>query len=158
MIIKEIRRSQIVKSNEVYRLLSNSQPIRNVTVIGDNVSAPVSWVPSKKLKEELWEKYEDNDNWKIFIGNDDNEMVATATLVIEDSLDSKKIGHITNVVVSNQRRNQGVGKQLIKYVVNAAKANGCGDVFLTCSNDKIPFYIKCGFGVREHCMGYGDND
>ena len=90
MKINEIRRSQIVRSTEIYRLLSDSRPSNQVTVIGDNTPIAVSWLPAESLRKDLWKRYEENNNWKIFVGNDEGVTVATATLIIEDSLDSKK--------------------------------------------------------------------
>ena len=47
---------------------------------------------------------------------------------------------------------KGVGKTIIDSLVEIAKEEGCYKVILNCSNENVPFYIKCGFKLTENEM------
>jgi N-acetylglutamate synthase-like GNAT family acetyltransferase len=144
-MIREVLRSDIVHKSDIYSLLSQS----------DNKSSSsvrLFWRPTNKLRKELWDSYEKNNSWKIYGAFVDGVIVGIATLLIEPSLDSMNTGHITNVSVKPHHRGTGIGKDVIKYTVERAKKLGCKEVFVTCSNSNVPFYIKCDFSLHEQCM------
>ena len=58
----------------------------------------------------------------------------------------KFVLHIEDVVVDKNCRNMGIGKQLISTLVDRAKKYRQDyKVVLSCKEDKVGFYEKCGF-------------
>jgi ribosomal protein S18 acetylase RimI-like enzyme len=58
-------------------------------------------------------------------------------------------------VLPEYRRN-GIGEQLVRHYVQAARERGRKGVILTCKQEKIHFYEKCGFcchGVADSSHG-----
>jgi glucosamine-phosphate N-acetyltransferase len=70
----------------------------------------------------------------------------TATLLYETKLihGCKQVGHIEDVVVSPNYRDQGIGKHLINILTQMASTT-CYKVILDCKEELIPFYEKCHF-------------
>ncbi|MCL7048535.1 hypothetical protein MKW94_016194 [Papaver nudicaule] len=62
----------------------------------------------------------------------------------------KKHGIISNVIVAESARQQGVGSNMLKFILEYAKGNGVTEVFLYVHRDNYPaleLYRKMGFGV-----------
>lgn len=58
--------------------------------------------------------------------------------------------------VLSEYRRRGIGEQLVRRYVQAARERGRKGVILTCKKEKIHFYEKCGFenhGVADSCHG-----
>jgi dTDP-4-amino-4,6-dideoxygalactose transaminase len=72
-----------------------------------------------------------------------NTLVATAKLAIEDKI-YRKLGHIEDVVVNPQYRQQGFGTKIVKYVTQIAKQQQCYKIVLNCKNGLQNFYENCG--------------
>ena len=84
---------------------------------------------------------------KVFVIKDGTKIVATASIFIEEKFIHKlsSVGHIEDVVVDVNSRNEGLGKQLIDYCIAYAKGNNCYKIILDCATKNIKFYEKCGF-------------
>ena len=82
------------------------------------------------------------------------KIVGCATLLVEDKIihDGGRVGHIEDVTVDQNHRDQGIGKQLIEHCVRIAKERGCYKVILDCDEKNIKFYEKCGFKTHGVCM------
>ncbi len=76
-----------------------------------------------------------------------NQIVAIGTIIIESKLihGLGKVAHIEDIVTDSKFRSQGLGAQLINYLVGKAREAGCYKVILDCSEHNIGFYSKCGF-------------
>ena len=70
----------------------------------------------------------------------------TATILYETKLihGCKKVGHIEDVVVSPNYRDQGIAKRLISILTQQA-SESCYKVILDCTEELVPFYEKCHF-------------
>jgi len=79
------------------------------------------------------------ENGRIFIHG-------TATLLYETKLiqGGKKVGHIEDIVVSPNYRDQGIAKRLISILTQMASET-CYKVILDCPKELVPFYEKCHF-------------
>lgn len=53
--------------------------------------------------------------------------------------------HIDDLVIDENQRNSGIGKQLLDFAVNEAKNRQMNFVFLDARKEAIPFYEKNGF-------------
>ena len=56
-----------------------------------------------------------------------------------------RIGLISSMYTDKAYRHQGIAKRLLSLVVDAARAQGCGTVWVTASDMGVPFYGSCGF-------------
>lgn len=97
-----------------------------------------------------------NDSHRIYVMLDKNEPIGLGTLLIERKLirGISKVGHIEDIVISKNYRNQGLGKKMIDFLVQSAKEDGCYKVLLNCAAYNIGFYEKCGFKHKNVEMSY----
>ena len=56
-----------------------------------------------------------------------------------------RIGLISSMYTDKAYRHQGVARRLLSLVTEAARARGCGTVWVTASDMGVPFYASCGF-------------
>ena len=84
---------------------------------------------------------------QIYGGLLNNRVVGIATLILEHKFihDGGIVGHIEDVIVYSEYRNQDIGSKLIKYVIAEAKRVGAYKVILDCDLDVSKFYEKLGF-------------
>lgn len=77
-------------------------------------------------------------------------IVGTASLFIEPKFihSNGTVGHIEDVVVSEQHRGKNLGKALIDVLKDTAKNNGCYKTILDCAESRVLFYQKCGMEVK----------
>ena len=87
----------------------------------------------------------------IFVAEKDNVVVGTAKLLIEQKFIHKlaKYGFIEDVIVKEEHRNAGIGKMLVKYIVDYCKENRFHKITLTCNTSLIKFYEKNNFEVYD---------
>ena len=66
-------------------------------------------------------------NHNIYVLEVNNKIVACATFLIEQKLlrGISKVLHIEDVVVDESCRGKGVGKDIVKLLINIAENNGC---------------------------------
>ena len=63
-----------------------------------------------------------------------------------------RIGLISSMYTHRDYRHQGIAKRLLAMVTDAAKAQGCGAVWVTASDMGVPFYGSCGFTHNGNFM------
>jgi glucosamine-phosphate N-acetyltransferase len=92
-----------------------------------------------------------NDNHQIIVIEDDNKIIASGTLLIENKIihGISKVGHIEDIVVDKNIRGLGLGKKIINYLTELANKNNCYKVILNCKESNCGFYEKCGFEKKE---------
>jgi len=92
-----------------------------------------------------------NYNHRIIIIEKDNKIIASGTLFIETKIihGISKVGHIEDIVVDENTRGLGLGKELISYLYNLAYLEGCYKAILNCKESNCGFYEKCGFEKKE---------
>ena len=95
-----------------------------------------------------------SENHKIIIIINNNKIIATGTLLIENKIihSISKVGHIEDIVVDSNSKGLGIGKQIVTYLTNLAKENNCYKVILNCNDHNIGFYQKCGYQKKETQM------
>lgn len=93
-------------------------------------------------------------NHNIYVIEHDNIIIATITLLIEEKIihEFGKVGHIEDVVIHENYRNRGIGKQMVTFATKLAKDEGCYKVILNCSNKNVVFYENCGYEKKEYEM------
>ena len=65
-----------------------------------------------------------------------------------------KMGLLSSMFTSKEYRRQGIAKELLSRVVNAAKEYGCGTVQITASDMGILLYTDFGFEKNGNFMQY----
>lgn len=93
--------------------------------------------------------YFDNTSSDIYVIKEfgKSTVIGTGSILIEQKFIHSfgRVGHIEDIVISNDYRGQGLGKILIKYLIDLARKNTCYKVILNCSEENTKFYEKCGF-------------
>jgi N-acetylglutamate synthase-like GNAT family acetyltransferase len=92
--------------------------------------------------------------------NDDNRIVATATLIMEKKLRYKNLCcHIEDVGVHPDYRGLGYGAEIVGYCKKVGLSNQCYKIKLNCDDKLVGFYTKLGFEVNgKHMFIKGDNN
>ena len=87
----------------------------------------------------------------IFVIEIDNKLVASGKLLIEQKFihNLAKYGYIEDIIVSKENRNNGLGKKIVKYIVDYCKENKFYKITLTCDEKLINFYKKNNFEVYQ---------
>ena len=65
---------------------------------------------------------------------------------------TRKSGIIEDVVVKENQRGKGIGKLLVKNLIEKAKKNNCDKIILSSSEKNHKFYEKLGFQKNEFEM------
>ena len=65
-----------------------------------------------------------------------------------------RIGLISSMYTDKDYRRQGIAKRLLTLVVDAAREQGCGTVWVTASDMGVPFYGSNGFIHNGNFMQY----
>ena len=65
---------------------------------------------------------------------------------------NRKSGIIEDVVVKENQRGKGIGKLLVKNLIEKAKKNDCDKIILSSSEKNLKFYQKLGFQKNEFEM------
>ncbi len=102
----------------------------------------------------------DNDpNHIIHVAIDDNKIVGSTTLLIEQKFihEGGLVGHIEDVVVRKDYEGKGVGMKLIRSLLACAKEKNCYKTILDCKDDVKAFYEKIGFHEESNGMRYDHN-
>lgn len=86
-------------------------------------------------------------NGKIIIALHKNKIIGTGTLFIQSKLShsGKNIGQIEDVVVDNNYRSLGIGKNIIKNLIIESKNFNCYKIILSCNDELQKYYEKLGF-------------
>ena len=111
-----------------------------------------------KAKEVL-EKIKQNPNHRIHVAIDDNKVVGTTTLLIEQKFihQGGLVGHIEDVVIRKDYEGTGIGIKLVLSLLEYAKNKQCYKTILDCNDNVKPFYEKIGFKYESNCMRYNHN-
>lgn len=101
-----------------------------------------------RFKEIYKLKLQDINSYYIIAIEDDN-IVGVLTSELQEKLHRERLQlFIEDLIVAEQRRNNGIGKALIENAVNYAKEKNCEVVELTSYKDNIKahkFYENNGF-------------
>jgi len=109
--------------------------------------------------KEILKKIINDPNHIIHVAIDDNKIVGSATLLIEQKFihEGGLIGHIEDVVVRKDYEGKGTGMKLVRALLACAKEKNCYKTILDCKDDVKPFYKKIGFHEESNGMRYDHN-
>jgi glucosamine-phosphate N-acetyltransferase len=88
-----------------------------------------------------------NENKFTYVIEKNNKIIAIGTLLIEEKLIHSfgKVGHIEDIIVDIEYREQKLGSEIINFLKNKAKEIGCYKIILNCNTKYRFFYEKNGF-------------
>ena len=113
----------------------------------------------KNKANEILKKIKQNSNHIIHVAVDDNKIVGSTTLFIEQKFihDGGFVGHIEDVVVRKDYEGKGIGIKLVMSMLERAKEKNCYKTILDCKDDVKQFYEKIGFKRESNGMRYNHN-
>ena len=113
----------------------------------------------KNKAKEILKKIKQNTDHIIHVAIDDEKIVGSTTLFIEQKFihDGGYVGHIEDVVVRKDYERKGIGIKLITSVLERAKEKNCYKTILDCKDDVKQFYERIGFKRESNCMRYDHN-
>ena len=95
-------------------------------------------------------------NHKIFVIEFNNIIIASITLLIEYKFihNMRNVGHIEDIVVRKEYRNNGYSRMLIEYCIEYCKNNNCYKILLNCDKKLQKYYEKFNFKNKNIEMSY----
>lgn len=88
-----------------------------------------------------------NDSHMIIVIEHENQIIGSGTILIEEKLIRSygRVSHIEDIVIDNEYRNYGLGKELLNTLIDISKDKGCYKCILDCKDELEDFYKKCNF-------------
>ena len=113
----------------------------------------------KNKAKEILKKIKQNQNHIIHVAIDDNKIIGSTTLFIEQKFihDGGLVGHIEDVVVRKDYEGKGIGIKLVTSMLERAKEKNCYKTILDCKDDVKQFYERIGFKRESNGMRYDHN-
>ena len=113
----------------------------------------------KNKAREILKQIKQNPNHIIHVAIDNNEIVGSTTLLIEQKFihDGGFVGHIEDVVVRKEYEGKGIGIKLVMSMLECAKEKNCYKTILDCKDDVKEFYERIGFKNESNGMRYDHN-
>jgi len=113
----------------------------------------------KNIAKEILKKIKQNPNHIIHVAEDDNKIVGSTTLLVEQKFihDGGLVGHIEDVVVRKDYEGKGIGIKLVMSMLERAKEKNCYKTILDCKDDVKQFYERIGFKHESNGMRYDHN-
>jgi len=110
----------------------------------------------KNKAKEILKKIKQNQNHIIHVAIDDNKIIGSTTLFIEQKFihDGGLVGHIEDVVVRKDYEGKGIGIKLVMSLLEYAKEKNCYKTILDCKDDVKQFYERIGFKRESNGMRY----
>lgn len=97
------------------------------------------FVIEQKVPEDMeWDEF-DEIAWHAIV-TADNQTIGTGRLIMND-----RIAKIGRMAVQSSRRNQGIGKSILKSLIRTAKEKGAQECILHAQTHAIAFYGKEDF-------------
>jgi predicted GNAT family N-acyltransferase len=97
------------------------------------------FIHEQKVPEDMeWDEF-DVTAWHA-IATENNQTVGTGRLIING-----RIAKIGRMAVQSARRNQGIGKSILKALIKSAKEKGAQECILHAQTHALAFYAKEDF-------------
>ena len=106
---------------------------------------------SRTFDNPVNNNYLNDPNSITFVMSDNKAILGVASLHIIEKL-TRKLGLIEDVAVSKNNRGLGIGKKLVKKLIQTGKEKKCDKIVLSSSEKNSEFYEKMGFQKKELSM------
>lgn len=111
---------------------------------------------TKKQFETQFSLVTRSGNYRIVVAYDPGEdrIIGTGTLFVEQKFirGCARKGHIEDVVVLEEKRGLGIGKEIVRTLMDISKSIGCYKTALVCDPKNVEFYKRCGLTEKEREM------
>ena len=83
-------------------------------------------------------------NGNIIVALHKKQIIGTGTLFLQPKLShgGKNIGQIEDIVIDDNYRSLGIGKKIIKKLIEESKKFNCYKIILSCNEDLEKYYEK----------------
>ncbi|KAJ7621259.1 acyl-CoA N-acyltransferase [Roridomyces roridus] len=90
----------------------------------------------------------------VIVDKKTDKIVGAGSLFVERKFlhGLSSVGHIEDIAVDKQQQGKKLGLRIIQALTHISESGGCYKTILNCSDDNIPFYVKCGFQRKENEM------
>lgn len=105
----------------------------------------------------IWDEINKYPYYKIFVAEDDFNIIGTCSLIIIDNLGHRgaKLAVAENMIINPAYRGQGAGTQIMRFIMDQARAMKCYKLMLSSNKKRIRahnFYEQLGF--EQHGISY----
>ena len=102
------------------------------------------------ISEQQFNQIFDTMQSEVWVFEENDEIVASATLLLEQKFihSGGIVGHLEDVVVSQNYRGHSLGQKIVSEIVKIAKEKGCYKIIADCKENLLGFYAKTGFEKR----------
>lgn len=105
----------------------------------------------------IWNKINQYPYYKIFVIEDREIVIGTCSLIIIDNLGHQgaKLAVAENMIINQEFRGQGIGKQLMQFIMARAKEETCYKLMLSSNKKRTlahKFYEQLGF--EQHGISF----
>lgn len=102
--------------------------------------------------ERLQQTIKQTSNY--FVIERDEIIIGIVKYVLEIKLspDKKYVGHVEDLFIIKEYRNQGFGKKLLEQCLIFLKGENCYKIILNCNNELVEFYKRVGFNYNGSSM------
>lgn len=119
--------------------------IQDYQKVIDMLQSISDFIPRDEDINDVWEAFISQDSLNGFSFFLDNELVGYGSIFYEIKIRGGKAAHIEDIVVNENARGNRIGQFIIDTLVKEALKNNCYKVSLSCKENNIGFYEKCGF-------------
>jgi len=140
----------ILTKSDVRFLPVEKQYMHDIVHLLQDISV---FVPKEDELEEIWNTYSSQDAVHSIVAvNQNDEVVGFGTLLIETKIRGGKLGHIEDIVVREEQRGSGLGKEIVRLLSALAENQGCYKLVLNCSTNNAGFYEASGLEINGVSM------
>ena len=111
---------------------------------------------SRERAERAMDTIMSDGNRLVAVAEHGGKVVGTATVLFETKFihDGGMAGHIEDVAVRQEYQKKGIGRMIVKYLLDAARERGCYKTVLDCEDGLVGFYTDLGFERASSGMRY----
>ncbi len=103
----------------------------------------------------IWERMQTYPDYRIYVSLADGRVVGTFALLIMDNIAhcGARSAVLEDVVVEEQLRGRGIGRQMMRYAVSLCREKGCYKMSLSSNRNRESahrFYESLGFALHGY--------
>lgn len=117
-----------------------------------------NFYPDRSDLKSIWLRFNSQKGVFAFIAIDkdiidiDNQLVGFGSLHLTKKIRGGNIGFIEDIAIKEEYRKKGIGKLILKDLINKAKKEDCYKVVLDCKEETKTFYQNIGFNHSGNSM------
>lgn len=118
------------------------EDIVSVIALLQNLS---NYIPPDSEIKKIWTEFVDQENVFAVLAEMNGVIAGYGVVQIEKKIRGGRVGHIEDIVTSKIARRKGVGRAIIKRLVEISDSHNCYKIVLDCQDHNTAFYEACGF-------------